>query len=621
MTAKPKVVPLLAVVLAASLALRVWDASQGLNASRYFDERFNLKNVEGLLGDGEIRPRQAYYPTLAYLPQTAVLAVSQGLHRLTGIEALAVFGATSDGFTPTAYLLCRLTNAAFGLLSLWLVFLVGRRIWGPEVGLLAAAILGAFARHILASVEFKPDILVILLTLVTFWWTLDAAESPSRRRYLLVGLGVGLTAAAKYTGAVACLPLVALALWQGWRDRRRLGWLVGAGLASVLTFIALNPYLGMVSRYFLTLVHGYGVAGVKEKSDHWVVFVRQVEFLIDHHGAFVAVCLGVGLAALVFRLARGRLAGVEQTGAVLALALLLGHSVLHALVMTLFRGQNYLPVVPFSSLVAAWALWEAWRALSGLRPEVVVPLTTLFLAGVCGGQVTRQLEIVYQRVVPTNWEVANRALVAELDPLHVRHVAYEKGLGAFSVGINPRRPIVSKADRLPRLGSLLLDLADAEAFPLARREDAAANLYGARQARVPLEQVTTVASRPFRSRGEAVVVVRHPWRADGEPVALALTRPEGSKQVAAALPPLPSGTVVQLELWVPKRGARIALGEVRLDPGGRAVALFDTGRRRDRFFRVTQRFVLGGSEARVRIPLPANAGLDGYGARLWTWVP
>jgi hypothetical protein len=303
--------------------------------------------------------------------------------------------------------------------------------------------------------------------------------------------------------------------------------------------------------------------------------------------------------------------------------MLLGHSVLHSLVMTLFRGQNYLPVVPFSSLVAAWALVAGWKWLAAARPVVVVPLTTLFLAGVAGSQVTRQLEIVYQRVVPTNWAVANRALVAEAEPelLHLRHVAYERELGDFSVGLSPRRPIVSRADRLSRLGMGLLDLTDAEVFPLARRDDAEANFYGARQARVALPQVKVFAARPFRSRGEAVVVVRHPWRLAGEPVPLALVRPETAKQVVAALPALPSGTVAQIELWAPKSGSRLALRELRLDPGGLAVPVFDTGRRKSRFYRVTPRFVLSGDEARVRLALPPDADLIGWAANLRTWIP
>ena len=61
---------LLAALLLVSFALRTWDASQGLNASRYFDERFTLKNITALLKNGDYRPRHAFYLSLSYLPQS-----------------------------------------------------------------------------------------------------------------------------------------------------------------------------------------------------------------------------------------------------------------------------------------------------------------------------------------------------------------------------------------------------------------------------------------------------------------------------------------------------------------------------------------------------------------------
>jgi len=57
-------IALLALLLV-SFGLRAWDASQGLTAHRYYDERYPLKNISGLLLHGEIRPRHAFYPSLS----------------------------------------------------------------------------------------------------------------------------------------------------------------------------------------------------------------------------------------------------------------------------------------------------------------------------------------------------------------------------------------------------------------------------------------------------------------------------------------------------------------------------------------------------------------------------
>src|SRR5215216_51850 len=197
----------LAALLLVSFALRTWDASQGLNNGRYFDERFTFKNVSALLKHGDFRPRHAFYLSLSYLPQAAVLAASESLYRVTRYQPFSIYRQTSDGYSPTAYWLARMINVLYGVLSLWLLFLIGRRIYSPEVGLLAAALLAAFPRHLLSSVEFKPDILVILLVTLTFLWTLGAAFRPRLARFILVGFGIGLAVSSKYTGIAAAIPI------------------------------------------------------------------------------------------------------------------------------------------------------------------------------------------------------------------------------------------------------------------------------------------------------------------------------------------------------------------------------------------------------------------------------
>ncbi len=138
--------------------------------------------------------------------------------------------------------------------------------------------------------------------------------------------------------------------------------------------MALNPFLDVVFEFIPMLVNGYAAKGVEERSNHWVVFERQVQFLIDHHGPIVAAFVGLGVArAAVADLPSGpacrlRIRRERRLGSILVLSLLLGYSVLHAAGMTLFRGQNYLPVVPFSSLVAAWAMVELWRLVSAPAP-------------------------------------------------------------------------------------------------------------------------------------------------------------------------------------------------------------------------------------------------------------
>ena len=614
-------------LLLISFALRTWDASQGLNASRYYDERFPLKNVSGLLLHGEFRPRHAFYLSLSYLPQTAVLAASQWLFQVTRYEPFSIYRATSDGYSPTAYWLCRMINVIYGTLSLWVLFLIGWRIYSSGVGLLAAAILAAFGRHVLSSSEFKPDILVIFLVTLTVYWTLGAAFRPSLRRFLLVGVGVGLGVSTKYTGIAGAIPITAAVLAEGRRDRRQWLWLLLAGVASVVTFVALNPFLDVVFEFIPKLVHGYAAKGVEERSNHWVVFERQVRFLIEQHGPIVTAFVGLGVAGLLWRIFRpapedGR---ERRLGSILILSLLLGYSALHALGMTLFRGQNYLPVVPFSSLVAAWAMVELWRFLAARLPWLAWrPVAALAGLAVGAALLAQQGRIVYIRVVPTTFERTNDALLAELDPVGLRHVVYERGMGAFDAGGKPRRPLLTPVPRLTTLAPDFLDRADVEIFPQRRLQGPAADFYRARVARLPKRQVEIVGDLWFRRRGEPLVILRHPWTLARDPVDLLVRRPEGNPPYLVGRLPAGiarPGEAVSLLLWIPRDSGDREVYELRLDPGGRPVTVFDTGRRLNRLFKTSPRFALTGTELRVRVPSTPDDRPRGYGLEIYPWRP
>jgi hypothetical protein len=626
----------LAVLLLFSFGLRAWDSSQGLNAKRYYDERFPLKNVSGILLHGELRPRHAFYLSLSYLPQTAVLAASQWLFEVTRYEPFSIYSETSDGYSPTAYWLCRMLSVIYGTLSLWVVFLIGRRIYSPEVGLLAAAILAAFGRHVLSSGEFKPDILVIFLVALTFYWTLAAAFRPALRRFLWVGVGVGLGVSTKYTGIAGAIPITAAVLAEGRRDRRQWLWLVLAGVASVVTFVALNPFLDVVFEFIPILVNGYAAKGVEERSDHWVVFERQVQFLIDHHGPIVTAFIGLGviwmLGALLWRLARpqSEIVGFDvrerRLGSILLLSALLGYSALHAATMTLFRGQNYLPVVPFSSLMAAWAMAELWRAVtSRLRWLAWKPLAALIWLAVGFALLAQQWTIVYSRVIPTTFALTNAAVLKELNPVGLRQVVYEESLGGFDVGGKPRRPLVTRVPKLSALPPSVLDRADVEIFPQSRLEGPDGAFYRSRLAHSARGQVERVDDQWFRRRGEPLVVLRHPWELIDDPIDLDVRRPEEDPPfLVARLPEEPTkpGETVSLVFWVPRGAEDNDVEVLRLDPGGIAVPVEDTGRRLNRLFRTSRRFALTGQEVRVRIPsIPNGGGGRGYGLQLYSWRP
>ena len=140
----------------------------------------------------------------------------------------------------------RLVQAAIGALNCALIYLLGRRLFGPGPGLAAAAAAALYGPLVFFDAELLPPVLALLfdlLLLLTLPWALTGRP----RRMLVPGLCLGLAALAV---ANILLFLPAACGWVLWQ-RRALPWprrlasglplLLGAGLA--IAPVTLRNYL------------------------------------------------------------------------------------------------------------------------------------------------------------------------------------------------------------------------------------------------------------------------------------------------------------------------------------------------------------------------------------------
>ncbi|HKI04417.1 MAG TPA: glycosyltransferase family 39 protein [Thermoanaerobaculia bacterium] len=607
---------LLALVLAVAFAVRLWMV---LKLPRYFDDHYVLNNLTRVLG-GSLRPRHTFYGSLSYLPQALGLAVCDFLHSLTGIDALAVKGPQIEGFTLGAYRITRMFVMAYGLLSLVMAYLVGRRLFSPMVGAVAAAVLASYPRHLKSSIQLKPDMLAMLFTLVTLYWTEGVTRNPRLSRFLLAGVGVGLATSAKYTGAASALPLAAWALWTGFRDRRRWGWLVLAGVTAVGTYFVLNPFIGTVLHYAPKLVKGYAAHARRDQSGHLTVLLGEIEFLASDHGWILGAFLLLGTALLIHHLWR-QPQSREGIAAVLLLSLFLGYPLLHAAGMTLFRRQNLMPAMAAASLVCAYGIVWCGRRIAdraGSRAPVMAAVIGLPL---CWVLLTRPVNQAYRLLVPDTWAFTAKTLGNRLATVRGRHVAYEPASAALRLSERGQRIATTAVPSLAALSPAVLDLTDAEVFPLARTEGPEAGFYRERQSRLASDCRLEIHSQLFSRRGKPLLVLFHPWAPDGNAVPLGIERSGGAPgELVALLPPgLSSGDVVSLELLRPN--SERSLTTVQVQPGGDRLPLQFAGRRRRRARFLTPRFQYQGGAAEIRIPTSANADPAAFQLFLWSWTP
>jgi len=240
----------LAVVLGGGLVLRLWGVRQGLPYAYNVDEADHfVPHAIAMFERGTLNPEYfANPPAFTYL-----------LHVLYAVWYGGAQGAVrAYQLHPQAvYTLARVTAAVLGTVALWLLYLVGARLWNRAVGLLAAAIqavafLPVFYTHL--ALNDAPTLAPATLSLLG---SAGVLRKGRRRDYLLAGVGLGLACASKYTAGIVLLPLLAAAgarLHKG--DRRMLTGLLLGGTGALLAFLLANPYALLdYSRFHAELAH------------------------------------------------------------------------------------------------------------------------------------------------------------------------------------------------------------------------------------------------------------------------------------------------------------------------------------------------------------------------------
>ncbi len=633
---------LLGLLLLWALAVRVLFSWPDPTMNRLWDERYNAGNVAAVLAHDQWRPVRTHYPTLSYLPHAATLKVYETARSLPWLSSLpTTFSIAPDGrpyLTRIAVRVSRIIQALLGTASLVVVFLIGRRLFGPWVGLGAAFLLAVAPWHMRQSGVFKPDVMLVLTAVLTLYAILSARRSESLRGYALAGAMVGATAAAKWNGAALALPLLFAIALSGIRDIRllfRRTAAAAAGGAGVL--LLLNPWLvlapEMYRRHLGSTVSHYRERLAEVGAGLFDQPLNAVTSLAG--GVYFSPVLGacglLGLGWMLFlslrarREVRGPLPG-ERRGATVADALVLavffGGYVASLWVVTRYpKPPNWLIVAPVVALAGAWflaRLVNVARALPQRRLTIVALTILATVAGLAGLDKVRFVHTaVYEENVPlTSAEAARTA--GRPKPLRGRTFITEVPLGIQD--FDPRIWNGNYVTTLIRTDSVAAEsrsereAADVLLFPASRLEPGQDSAYLELTADQPGVTVRRFDPKLFRLRGDPIVLVRRPFEAQGPPAPTAFSRAgEGLYEVDPAVlhpgtdAPEAGPTLVSLEIAV-RTPSRDVVG-ISIEVDGNPLPCRHTQRGRERRRCLTPRFEALQSPIRILVE-PAREVID-----------
>lgn len=138
------------------------------------------------------------------------------------------------GAEPGAAAGARALVAAFGVMSVGLTFVLGRRYAGTGAGLLAAAMLAVSPLEVRSAHYVTPDVLVGTALLAALF---ALARGPDRRADMAAGALLAAATAIKYTGLVLA-PAIAAERWARGRGRS----LGRVGVVAGIVFAVCAPF-------------------------------------------------------------------------------------------------------------------------------------------------------------------------------------------------------------------------------------------------------------------------------------------------------------------------------------------------------------------------------------------
>lgn len=521
----------LGAILLFHAALALWMAAlRGPYDGYFYDEQFNMENVVQLVTTHRLEPANGWYSLLSYLPQGLVAVAMDELHQRTHLEFLRVIDPEAKPpliATYNVFLAARMVGIVYGTLSLILVFWLGTRLFSPATGVLAALALAVSPWQIRSSVEFKPDALLMLTTLLAILLMVRFLEEPSLRRYLWVGFGLGLTTTAKLNGSFIG-PLVVLVGLAGallveprdWRavTRRDVLWGGLAALVAAAVFFITTPYFKLMLFFMGRIERFYGQrAGISSPRDVIVQAIADMPTDVFLGPVIWGLALLGALIVLGRLFERGASPAVKLSRLLLVLFPLVYGTVL-AFTMRYYKHNNLVQFLPFLALLSAVALTSLGALSERLPRWLGRGAATLVTLAFVYHSALLALRFSYDENVPHDWQVLTNKLryYAKLDSPRV--VIYEGTYETLPIYKFGRRdgaalwPSVRWMGDAAGLERARLDLADVVAL---RKDWSGPQRQAFEQellAAVPPEAVVHIEANPLRVRGHGFTVIFHQWR-------------------------------------------------------------------------------------------------------------
>ncbi len=380
----PGLILLLILIFAASLRLAGLD--WGAHSHNHPDERFLTMVESGLrfpetiaeyfdTNNSTLNPHNMGYGFFVYgtFPIFLVRAVAEWIGK-TGYDEVHFVG--------------RVISVLFDLATIYVVYLIGKRLYRPRVGLLAAFFTSLSVLLIQHAHFFVVDPVANAFILAGLYFAIRIFDNGEGIDYILFGILLGLSVASKINtvplAGMSALAAVARVFTsendQFLRELKRAAvFLVLAAFLSVLTFRIFQPYAFKGPSFFNVGINQRWLDNMSEIqgmnrgdtdapfalqwADRTPIFFTLKNLILWGLGLPLGIVAGAGWGLALWEMFHGRWRR---------------HFILVMWTGAYFFWQSFgftsamryqIPVYPTLALLAAWGLWRSWEKARTVRIE------------------------------------------------------------------------------------------------------------------------------------------------------------------------------------------------------------------------------------------------------------
>ena len=375
--------PLALLIICAACAIRLWGIGWGLPEA--YEEATPMHRAFAFWGKEtgrfDFNPHFFNYPSFYFYIQFAVQGVYYILGALFGqFPSLAAFRLHLDQNTSAFVLLGRLTTMLFGVCTVFLVHLLGKRFFNEKAGLIGSFLLTFNLIHVVNSQHVSVDVPLTFCVVLSLLFIHSIYERTRFKDYALAGLCVGMGTGMKYTAALLIVPLL-LAHFLSKKGSQRfhkrvIDPKIAIGVTAALcSFFIVSPFCFLDAQSFwrdFAVEMRHMSVGHFGHEESYIPYVSYLTGPLSEGGGMpLAVLALIGLTVSLVR--HGRKGLLFLSFPVVYFAIVGRWSV---------QADRYvLPIVPFLSILSAYCLWWIFERVPLLRPKrsVLLSIATIGL--------------------------------------------------------------------------------------------------------------------------------------------------------------------------------------------------------------------------------------------------